>query len=131
MPLTSCQTPQTGRDESAAKRAHNVRSAVHPGETWAGVHELALKAARYAGETDDRFAMDAIDFRTRFDAMPQWRVDLVAQAVDDLDAVLSSGVAALDTIADRGGRCDAAAHALWHEFLRAQNAIATLLKPAD
>ena len=60
-----------------------------------------------------------------------WRRNLAAQGVDDVTAMLGSGLAALATLSGRGQDTAAPALALWREFHAARGALVALLQPDD
>ena len=67
------------------------------------------------------------DFSALLYACPDWRHELVENAVADLACVMEPGLATLLTINERGGNPQAAAKALWQEYAASRQAILALL----
>jgi isocitrate/isopropylmalate dehydrogenase len=69
-------------------------------------------------------------FAQMLETAQPWQHKLAAQGLDDIAALLASGLAALGTLAARGQDTAAPALALWREFHAARAAVLAALNPA-
>ena len=96
---------------------------------WASLQEAAASIARLAGISG--IALDGPErlFPHAMREVGGWRRALAEQGIDDLIAVLESGVAALLALHARGANAQPAAKALWDEFVTARDALVQLAHP--
>lgn len=117
---------------------HPSETAVSPGagapealaRDWADLHRqaLALTAlARIAPEPDH--AWEAL--AGLIAAAPRWRRTLAAQGIEDIVAMLDSGLAALGTLSARGQDTAVPALTLWREFHAARSAVLATLQSGE
>ncbi len=123
--------PETTMPDTAI--AHARRAAATGGaiaQAWAELHDKARPLAllaRIAAEPEQAQATLAPLLAT---ARP-WQHMLAMQGIEDMAALLDSGLAALATLSGRGQDASAPALALWREFHAARAAVLTVLQPAD
>jgi hypothetical protein len=96
-------------------------------EQWTVLHAQAARLALLARiSPEPAQAQDAFAALLRL-ARP-WQRTLVLQGMDDIAAMLASGLAALITLSGRGQDTAAPALALWREFHAARGALLDVLK---
>jgi hypothetical protein len=109
-------------------------SAAHPADgapavlvqTWSHLHSQAQTLALLAGIAPEPEPARA-PMTPLMEAAPLWQRNLAAQGIDDIAAMLGSGLAALATLSARGADTTAPALALWREFHAARGAILAML----
>lgn len=112
--------PLPGRNLS-----NRARQPLH--EQWAALHDAAAAVAVLAGLAPGQEQPTGHDFPDRIEAVGGWRLELAADLVDDLSAMMRPGVAALLAVGARGQDATAAAVTLWREFHHARSAVLALL----
>ena len=93
---------------------------------WEDVHRQATLLARLAQLSPEPFTGEVATFPERMGEASGWQRELAWQGIEDIDAMLRPGLAALATITDRGSAANAPALALWREFHAARAALLTL-----
>ena len=96
---------------------------------WAALHEASGIVATLAGLAAEPLKPVQRNFPAIMRDAAPWRLELAEQGVDDLAAIMESGLAALLALNARGGNPAAAALALWHEFHAARGALLALIPP--
>ena len=97
---------------------------------WAALHEAAAVIAALAGQAPLSSVADAPGFAEALGQMGGWRLRLAREGIEDLSAILQTGIAALLALHGRGGGAVVApASALWEEFLRARAGLIALCPP--
>ncbi len=90
---------------------------------WQALHDLAAQVAQIAQLSPEPLATDIATFPARIaDAQVPQRT-LAVQGIEDIGAMMQTGLAALGVIAMRGGAGNAPALALWREFHEARGAV--------
>ena len=99
-------------------------------QRWHDLHDKAARIADLGGlaREDDSVALDG--FAARLGKASGWQRDLAWQGIEDIDALLRPGLAALGTLVDRGQDASAPAQALWREFHAARDAVLATM-PAE
>ena len=101
---------------------------------WSALNDAAGIVAQLAGLAPEQRTPDMHDLPALIgnsvDGPGGWRKVLAEQGIDDLAAIMEPGIAALLAIHARGVSSEAAAQALWHEFLHARSALLALVFPA-
>lgn len=95
-------------------------------ERWAALHDQALEIGRFAALADEPFTDQLASFPTRVADIGGAMQVMAHQGLEDIDAVLQPGLAALRTISARGQEPTAPALALWREFHAARQALLSL-----
>ncbi|HLV08357.1 MAG TPA: hypothetical protein VKY80_11845 [Croceibacterium sp.] len=92
-------------------------------ERWSALNSAAAVVAHLAQIAPPQNAMP---LATQADPI---RIECVRRGIDDLVAVLQTGIAALLAVNDRNGDPRPAALSLWNEFNMAREAVLSLLGP--
>ena len=119
---------ETITEETSSR--HNAAGATIAAR-WDGLHACAADIARMAGIAAEKPDDAVRRFIDRFEAASEWQRTMASQGIDDIAAMLRPGLAALNTIVQRGGDTSAAALALWHEFHHARSAVLALVEPRE
>ncbi|KPP85855.1 hypothetical protein SAMN04515621_2252 [Erythrobacter sp. HL-111] len=90
---------------------------------WEDLHEKARHLAALAGLGRETGGLDHAGFSKRLDAASEWQRELAWQGIEDIDAMMRPGLAALETLAERGQEPAGPALALWREFHAARAAV--------
>jgi hypothetical protein len=93
---------------------------------WEALHSSAARLGEMA-----QIAPEAPipAFAQMVETAQPWQCTLAAQGLDDIAALLASGLAALGTLAARGQDTAAPALALWREFHAARASVLAALNP--
>ena len=93
---------------------------------WLALHQQAQELAQLA-----RIAAEPAQITPALGQLianaKSWQRTLLSQGIEDVAAMLGSGMAALATLADRGQDTSAPALALWREFHAARGALLAVL----
>ena len=93
---------------------------------WMDLHRQTGELARLA-----QIAAEPAQIKTalsdRIAKARPWQTNLLAQGIEDVAAMLGSGMAALATLSGRGQDTSAPALALWREFHAARGALLAVL----
>ncbi len=93
---------------------------------WHALHHQAQELAKLARIAAEPAQIAASPGPLLANARP-WQLTLLTQGIEDVAAMLGSGMAALATLADRGQDTGAPALALWREFHAARSALLAVL----
>lgn len=96
---------------------------------WSALHDAAGVVAALAGLEPDPMTSEVRNLPTVMRDAGGWRKELAEQGIADLSAILEPGLSALLAAHARGARPQAAAAALWQEFLTARDAVLALAPP--
>lgn len=107
---------------------HNEQSGESPPNgslagKWADLHRQAARLTRLAQLSPEPYTGALAAFPAQIGAASAWQRELAWQGIDDIDAMLQPGLAALATLERRGMPTGAPALALWREFHEARSAI--------
>jgi hypothetical protein len=94
---------------------------------WEALHSSAAGLGKLAQIAPEQ---DAPAFSRMVETAHPWQLTLAAQGLDDIAAMLASGLAALGTLTARGQDTAAPAMALWREFHAARASVIAALQPA-
>jgi len=97
---------------------------------WAALGEAGAVVAMLAGIEAERPNRLIRNFPGLLRECPAWQRDLATGWIDDLNAIMEVGLAALLAVNARGTDCRAAAVSLWQEYLAARGALLALLPPS-
>lgn len=90
---------------------------------WEDLHEQAAGLAALAGLAPEATGSAVIGFSARLGEASEWQRELAWQGIEDIDAMMRPGLAALETLTARGQEAAAPALALWREFHAARDAV--------
>lgn len=110
-------TPGTPQSELRAAAPNTLT------RKWTALQDTANIVATLAEIAPDRAESD---FPAVIGQAVPWRRELAERGIDDMTAVMESGLSALLGIEARGADPRAAAQALWREFAEARSAILAL-----
>lgn len=121
------QRPQGGRFPGSGRPVFGQGSASALSMKWSALHEAAEAVAAIAGLEVQAMTPKVRNFPivARDAGGPLY--ELAQQAVADLSAMMEPGLAALLAAHARGANPGPAAQALWHEFVRARDALMQLV----
>ena len=123
--LPQDHTDRIGMESDDARVLAEANAAIEA--QWTALHAHAARLALLARiGPEPAQAQDGIAELLRL-ARP-WQRTLVLQGIDDIAAMLASGLAALTTLSGRGQDTAAPAVALWREFHAARGALLGVLK---
>lgn len=106
-----------------------MRATSAAADKWAVLHEAMDVVAALAGVAAEPLRGDARDFPAVIHAAGGWRAALAREGIDDLAALIETGLAALLAVHEQGGDPAPAACALWHEFATARAGLLALTPP--
>lgn len=95
---------------------------------WKDLHARAARLAKLAELSPEAFEGAIADFPRHVSQAPDWQRELAWQGIDDIEAMMRPGLAALETLRQRGTAANAPALALWREFYTARGAIMSLAR---
>ena len=95
-------------------------------EKWEDLHQHAAQLATLAQLSPEPFAGAVAAFPAQIGEAQEWQRELAWQGIDDIDAMMRPGLAALATLKERGAAANAPALALWREFYTARTAVMAL-----
>jgi hypothetical protein len=94
---------------------------------WEGLHARAAGLAALAGIAPEAAPSPMASLA---ETARDWQLTLAAQGLEDIEAMLGAGLAALATLTARGQDTAAPALALWREFHAARASVLAALQPA-
>ena len=97
---------------------------------WLALHQQVGELARLARLAAEPELTAGSLGRLLVGARP-WQINLLAQGIEDVAAMLGSGMAALATLSRRGQDTAAPALALWREFHAARGAMLAVLSAEE
>lgn len=93
---------------------------------WSALHDAAATVALLAGIEAQAMTQKVRAFPVSLRDAPPATRDLAEDGIADIAAILEPGLSALIAAHARGASAQAAAAALWHEFLSARDALMAL-----
>lgn len=96
---------------------------------WSALHDAAQAIASIAGIQAPGMSQAQRAFPALMRDAGGWRRELGEQGIEDMSAMLESGLGALLAALARGASPRPAATALWEEFCRARDALLDLAPP--
>jgi len=111
----------------AAKQAGQPISSL--AQRWEDLHGTAAQLAKIADLSPEAFDGDLAAFPNLLSNASTWQQDLAWQGIEDIDAMMRPGLAALSTITARGQDPSAPALALWREFHHARGTVLAVVQP--
>ena len=126
----SALSPKQTRAMRETTRRHDGASPFETGLAgkWKDLHARAARLAKMAELSPEPFEGAIADFPGQVSRAPDWQRELAWQGIDDIEAMMRPGLAALETLCERGTAANAPALALWREFYNARGAIMSLAR---
>jgi len=97
---------------------------------WAALQDAANVIASLAGLAPERVTAEVRNFPALMREAAPWRRELAERGIEDMQAVMEPGIAALLGVNARGADSRPAALALWRECTEARAAVLALLPPS-
>ena len=113
--------------ESARTRSSGIGNALSL--RWAALGEAARVVCMLAGVESEKPDNTIRNFPALMRDAEPWRRQAAENGCADMAAMMEPGLAALLAINARGSDCQAAARALWLEYVTARKAVVALLPP--
>lgn len=105
-------------------------SASSMGMKWSALHDAAGIVAALAGIAPEPMTAELRNFPAVIRDAGGWQRETASQGVDDLSAIMETGIGALLAVHARGINARTAALSLWQEFMTARSALLTLAPQA-
>lgn len=96
-------------------------------DRWRTLHAHAAQVARLAQLSPEPFEGPLASFAGELNGASEWQRDLAQQGIEDIEAMMRPGLAALEIVKQRGAAATAPALALWREFYNARCAVMALM----
>lgn len=97
-------------------------------DRWNALHHTADAIAELAGLSPERAGGAQSGFAAKLGDASAWQHEAARQGIDDIDAMMRPGLAALGTLAARGKDTSVPAQTLWREFHHAREAVLALVQ---
>ncbi|MEY4953510.1 MAG: hypothetical protein RL299_1934 [Pseudomonadota bacterium] len=98
---------------------------------WSALHDAVGVVGMLAGLAAEPMRPEVRNFPAVMRDLGGWRRAQAEQAIDDLNAIMEPGLAALMAVNARGANPAVPALALWQEFHAARTALLALVPPAS
>lgn len=105
-------------------------SASSMGMKWSALHDAAGIVATLAGIAPEPMTAELRNFPAVIRDAGGWQREMAGQGVDDLSAIMETGIGALLAVHARGIDARVAALSLWQEFMTARSALLALAPQA-
>ena len=112
--------------ESAIQAGEPVGSLA---QRWEDLHTSAAQLAKVAAISPENFDGELAAFPAMLGEASEWQRELAWQGIEDIDAMMSPGLTALQTLTARGQDASAPALTLWREFHHARQSVLGLVRP--
>ncbi|EHJ61455.1 hypothetical protein [Novosphingobium pentaromativorans] len=96
---------------------------------WSALHDAGEAVAAIAGAAPEVSMEELRRFPQAIREAGGWRLLHAEHGIEDLTSIMEPGLCALLAAMARGANPQAAALALWNEFVEARNALLELLPP--
>lgn len=114
----------------AGRASFGQASASSMGMKWSALHDAAGIVAMLAGMAPEPMTAELRNFPAVIRDAGGWQRETAEQGVDDLSAIMETGIGALLAVHARGIDARTAALSLWHEFMAARLALLALAPQA-
>ncbi len=112
----------------AASQDHNAAEPNGLTAQWQALHALGNQVGALAGLAGEPYQGQMAEIGRDLMTLAEPRAGLGQQGIEDIRAMVSTGLDALKTIADRGQDVTAPAVALWREYFIARAALIDLMQ---
>ncbi|TNE29160.1 MAG: hypothetical protein EP350_10090 [Alphaproteobacteria bacterium] len=124
--MSALEHPDQIRAMRRAAQSRRSASAPPLEARWTALHAQAREIGHFAALAKEPFDGQIASFPKRIVETGGAALDLAQRGIEDIDAVLRPGLAALRAIHARGQEPTAPALALWREFHAARHALLSL-----
>ena len=130
------QPPESIADQGASAQLQQ-RPFGDLAKRWSKLQVLADTVADFAGASAREQHFDAREIIELLGQAGAWKRQLASESIDDIEAMMRLGIAALQVVAARGQDMHVPALALWRECCAARGSVLALLgktpavEPAD
>ena len=128
---TSFSPPGTGVLPPTGRAEFGQASASAMSMKWAALHDAATVVGTLAGVATEPMRPELRNFPAAMRDLGGWRREAAEQGIDDLSAIMESGLAALLAVHARGTNPAVPALALWQEFQVSRAALLVLTPPPE
>ena len=115
---------------AAGRASFGQASASSMGMKWSALHDAAGVVASLSGLAPEPMTAELRNFPAVIRDVGGWQRETAEQGVEDLSAIMETGIGALLAVHARGIDARNAALSLWHEFVAARSALLTLAPQA-
>ncbi|MFM5906444.1 MAG: hypothetical protein ACKOPO_02460 [Novosphingobium sp.] len=116
----------TGQLAGAGRASFGQASVSSMGMKWSALHDAAGIVATLAGMAPEVMNAELRNFPAVVRDVGGWQRQMAEEGVDDLAAIMETGIGALLAVHARGIDARVAALSLWQEFLAARSALLSL-----
>lgn len=96
---------------------------------WELLHEKAAQVAKLAQIAPEKASHPGVELASLLSAASAWQCEIAGRGIEDADAMMHHGIAALQCVAERGQDPSVPALALWREFYHAREAVLCVAAP--
>lgn len=136
--MTGTHSPFTGSGAAGAgtslassgRASFGQASASSMGMKWSALHDAAGIVATLAGMAAEPMTAELRNFPAVIRDAGGWQREAAEQGVEDVSAIMETGIAALLAVHARGIDARTAALSLWHEFTAARAGLIALAPQA-
>jgi hypothetical protein len=128
---TSFTQPGGGVLPTSGRPEFGQASASAMSMKWSALHDAVGVVGMLAGVAAEPMRPEVRNFPAVMRDVGGWRRDSAEQGIDDLNAIMEPGLAALMAVNARGANPAVPALALWQEFHAARAALLALVPPAS
>lgn len=131
--MTGTHTPFPGSSAGSSsshltgRASFGQASSSSMGMKWSALHDAAGIVATLAGIAPEPMRAELRNFPAVVRDAGGWQRDMAEQGVEDLTAIMETGITALLAVHARGIDSRAAAMSLWQEFLSSRGALLSLV----
>lgn len=115
---------------AAGRASFGQASASSMGMKWSALHDAAGIVASLAGMAPEPMTSELRNFPAVIRDVGGWQRETAEQGVEDLSAIMETGIGALLAVHARGIDARNAALSLWHEFVAGRSALLALAPQA-
>ncbi|MCW1401547.1 hypothetical protein OKA06_04100 [Novosphingobium sp. MW5] len=123
-------TSAGGTLAAAGRASFGQASASSMGMKWSALHDAAGIVASLAGMAPEPMTTELRNFPAVIRDVGGWQKETAEQGVEDLSAIMETGIGALLAVHARGIDARNAALSLWHEFVAARSGLLALAPQA-
>ncbi len=120
-----------GAFKGSGRATFGQGSASAMGMKWAALHDAAGTVALIAAMEAPAMSAEVRSFPAAIREAGGKRLRQAEQGIEDISAIMEPGLSALLAAHSRGANPQAAACALWNEFVGARDALLALVPPED
>lgn len=99
-------------------------------QRWEELHQTSATLAALADLAPERYDAELAAMPAMLGEATEWQRELAWQGLEDIDAMMRPGLAALSRLEGNGQDATAPALALWREFFNARGAVMSVIAPS-